>query len=145
MKALTRAQYDAFWRGGYLMVEDAVDAGLLDALCQDVDNWVEESRRHTEPFGDTLDGRPRFDLETGHNPERPALRRVSAPIEVSEAYFQSDHRQPHDRLYRRLIGPNSSFTTPRSTPSCRGQVPTSNGIRILCLPRIATTTSLPPC
>ena len=49
--------------------------------------WVEESRHHDSPYGTTIDGRPRFDLQPGHGAETPALRRVQAPSEVSEAYF----------------------------------------------------------
>jgi len=51
MKTLTREQYDAFWRDGYLMVEDAVTPSQLAALQAEIAGWVEESRAHQKPFG----------------------------------------------------------------------------------------------
>ena len=84
MAVLTDDQKDFFWENGYLVVENAVGGDLLARLQADFSGWVEESRGHDEAYGETLDGRPRFDLEAGHRPEKPALRRVNAPIEVSD-------------------------------------------------------------
>jgi hypothetical protein len=71
MKTLTREQYDAFWRDGYLMVEDAVTPAQLAALKADIDSWVEQSRAHLQPFGPpTIDGRPRFDMGAEHTARR---------------------------------------------------------------------------
>lgn len=106
VKALTRAQYDFFWENGYLMVENAVDDVLLRSLRSDFDSWVEESKHHTQPFGDTFDGRPRFDLEAGHSAARPALRRVNAPIEVSDAYFKATADSRMTDCIADLVGPN---------------------------------------
>ena len=83
MGALTKEQYDQFWRDGFLVVEDVVDSELLKSLQHQFASWVDESREHHEAYGDTLDGRPRFDLESGHNAEAPQLRRGNAPVEVA--------------------------------------------------------------
>ena len=64
MAVLSEAQKIQFWRDGFLVVEDAVDAGLLRAMQGDFAAWVVESRRHSQPYGDTEDGRPRFDWLT---------------------------------------------------------------------------------
>lgn len=106
MTALTQSQIAEFWETGVLMVEDAVNAEELAALRQDFAGWVQESREHTKPFGKALDGRPRFDVEPGHSAERPGLRRVNAPCDVSEAYLQvmSDSRMTD--MVADLIGPN---------------------------------------
>ena len=106
VKALTQTQYDFFWENGYLMVENAVDDVLLQSLRDDFNAWVEESKRHTAPFGDTFDGRPRFDVETGHSVTHPALRRVNAPIEVSKAYFEATTDSRMTDCIADLIGPN---------------------------------------
>ena len=106
MTALTQAQIDFFWENGYLVVENAVSGEQLDALNADFDGWVTESRDHHEAYGDTLDGRPRFDLEPGHTAEKPALRRVNAPVEVSDAYYQAMADSWMTECVADLIGPN---------------------------------------
>ena len=106
MTALTQAQIDFFWENGYLVVENAVSAAQLTALRADFDGWVEDSRSHDAAYGDTLDGRPRFDLEPGHSAEKPALRRVNAPVEVSEAYYNAMADSVMTACVADLIGPN---------------------------------------
>ena len=86
---LSDAEIDAYWRDGYVFVADALTPAQLDALRSDFAAWVDESREHTEPYGITQDGRPRFDLQPGHSADHPALRRVASPVEVSEAYLSA--------------------------------------------------------
>ena len=78
---LTQDQIDAYRRDGYLFVPDALSPEQLAALQADFAAWVDESRAHTEPFGETADGRARFDLQPGHSADRPALRRVASPVD----------------------------------------------------------------
>lgn len=106
MAKLSSEQLKFFAEHGYLMVQDAVDATLLARLRDDFAAWVEESRSHHAAWGDTADGRPRFDLESGHSADRPALRRVNAPIEVSEAYLQATTDSGMVDCVADLIGPN---------------------------------------
>ncbi|MHC8508846.1 MAG: phytanoyl-CoA dioxygenase family protein [Rhodospirillales bacterium] len=86
MGLLTQEQKDQFWRDGALVVENAVDAQDLARLKDVLAGWVEESRAHTEDYGETVDGRPRFDLQPGHSAEKPALRRVQSPEEISDVF-----------------------------------------------------------
>ena len=51
-----------------LLVEDAVSAKELTDLKKVFKGWVEDSRSYTKDYGETLDGRPRFDLQPGHRP-----------------------------------------------------------------------------
>lgn len=88
MATLTDDERRAFARDGYLVLPDAVTPGQLDRLRDDMAGWVDESRSHPSAYGTTVDGRPRFDLQPGHSTDRPALRRVQAPSEVSAAYFE---------------------------------------------------------
>ncbi len=106
MATLTQQQIDFFNEHGYLVVEDAVDAESLKSLRQDFNQWVEESREHSEAYGEAIDGRPRFDVEAGHNAEVPALRRVNAPVEVSDAYYQAMTNSRMTQMVADLIGPN---------------------------------------
>lgn len=110
MPHLMKAQRDAFWREGYLLVEDVVDAALLAELRRDFDGWVAESRRHDAPWGETLDKRARFDLEPrSHSARRPALRRVNSPTEVSDAYRRAMAASKMTEIVAELIGPNVKF------------------------------------
>lgn len=109
MAALSQDQKDFFDDNGYLVVEDAVDAVTLGRLRADFAQWVEESREHTEPYGKAHDGRPRFDVEQGHTSQVPALRRVNAPVEVSDAYYQAMFNSPMTGMVADLIGPDVKF------------------------------------
>jgi len=110
MPALTRDQCDAFWRDGYLVVENAVTPAELAAMRGEIDSWVEESRAHAEPFGPPcVDGRPRFDMGVEHTAESPALRRINNPSDISEAYrnVMLDARMVD--MVADLIGPDVKF------------------------------------
>lgn len=109
MTALSDAQRETFWRDGVLVVEDAVSAQDLTALKDVFDGWVEDSRAHADDFGETLDGRARFDLEPGHTADRPALRRVQSPEEVSEVYARVMRTAPMVDMVSELIGPAIRF------------------------------------
>lgn len=110
MKTLTQQQYDAFWRDGYLMVEDAVTPSQLAALQAEIVGWVEESRAHMKPFGPpTIDGRPRFDMGAEHSADKPALRRINNPSDISDSYrdVMADARTVD--MVADLIGPDVKF------------------------------------
>jgi len=109
MSALTADQIKFFHDNGYLVVEDAVDGELLEKLRDDFSGWIDESRGHTEAYGTTINGRPRFDVESGHNADAPALRRVNAPVEVSDAYHEAMTNSRMTQAVVDLIGPNVKF------------------------------------
>ncbi len=109
MNALTQDQKDRFWREGVLLVEDAVTLEELERLREVFAGWVEESRAQDTDYGDTLDGRARFDLEPGHSAERPALRRVQSPEEVSEVYAHVMRNARTVDFVADLIGPAIKF------------------------------------
>ena len=109
MAALSAAQIERFHEDGVLLVEDAISADLLARLRGDFAHWVEESRGHDEAYGETVDGRARFDLEPGHSAEQPALRRVNAPLEVSEAVYEAVTDSAMVDWAADLIGPDLRF------------------------------------
>ena len=108
-KVLSQEQIDSFWRDGVLVVENAVSADQLAAMRREFDGWVEESRSHREGYGETVDGRPRFDLESGHSAEKPALRRVNSPAEASPAFDDAMRNSAMTDAVADLIGPNVKF------------------------------------
>lgn len=109
MAHLTQEQKDQFWRDGVLVVEDAVTADQLAGLRRVFAEWVEESREHVEDYGETLDGRPRFDLQPGHSAETPGLRRVQSPEEVSDVFASAMRTAKTVDLCAELIGPALRF------------------------------------
>ena len=107
---LTQVQQDQFWSDGYLVVEGAVDNDTLAHLRAQMDAWAEESRKHTEPYGEpTVDGRPRFDLEENHSAERPALRRINNPAEISDHFYKVMTDAPMVDMVATLIGPDVKY------------------------------------
>jgi len=109
MAVLTQEQKDRFWRDGVLVVEDAVNSDQLSGLREVFEAWVEESRTHTADYGETLDGRPRFDLQPGHSAEIPGLRRVQSPEEVSGVYADIMRNARTVDFCAELIGPAIRF------------------------------------
>jgi ectoine hydroxylase-related dioxygenase (phytanoyl-CoA dioxygenase family) len=106
MPVLTQEQIDAFWRDGVVTVEGAVTLDQLAGLKANFDVWVEESRDQTAPYGKTIDGRPRFDLQPGHTADKPALRSIQAPTEVSKTYFDVMASSRMTEMVADLIGPD---------------------------------------
>ena len=104
---ISTEQVDEFWRDGYLVAENAVDARQLGALRGVLAEWVEESRAHHAPFGEpTADGRVRFDLAPEHDAETPALRRVNNPSEIDDAYMEVMRDSAMTDMVAALIGPD---------------------------------------
>jgi ectoine hydroxylase-related dioxygenase (phytanoyl-CoA dioxygenase family) len=110
MAALTREQTEAFWRDGFLVAENAVTPAQLAALRAEIASWVEASRPHRAPFGPpTVDGRPRFDMGAEHSAEKPALRRINNPSDISPAYLEAMRDSRMTDMIADLIGPDVKF------------------------------------
>ena len=106
---LTQKQKDQFWREGVLVVEEAVTSDQLAELRGVFADWVEESRGHTDDYGETMDGRPRFDLQPGHSAAIPGLRRVQSPEEVSDVFANTMRAARTVDMCAELIGPALRF------------------------------------
>ena len=106
---LTQKQKDQFWREGVLVAEDAVTSDQLADLRGVFADWVEESRGHTDDYGETMDGRPRFDLQPGHSAAIPGLRRVQSPEEVSDVFANTMRAARTVDMCVELIGPALRF------------------------------------
>ncbi len=106
MGVLSEEQKRTFGDTGCLLLERAVTSAQLAALRADMDAWTEASRGHAVNYGQTINARPRFDLDPTHSPDHPALRRVNAPIEVSAAHYQVATDSRMVDAVADLIGPN---------------------------------------
>ena len=102
-------QIEQYNRDGYVLLDNVLDKPTLDQLHATFNNWVEESKSHTESYGQQLDGRSRFSLEPGHNSENPALRRIASPVEISGIYSQVMRENLVADAVAQLIGPNIKF------------------------------------
>lgn len=110
MAVLDQEQIARFRRDGYLVVPDAVTPQQLAAMRAEIAGWVDESRAHSAPFGPpTIDGRPRFDMGAEHSAERPALRRVNNPSDISAAYRSVMENARVVDMVADLIGPDVKF------------------------------------
>ncbi len=109
MPTLSPQQIKQFHRDGFLVMADALPAELLTPLTAQFEQWRDESREHNKPYGATLDGRARFDLEPGHNAKQPALRRVASPIEISKDYLRAMRENRAVDAIAELLGPDIKF------------------------------------
>ena len=76
---LTQAQIDFYHENGYLGVEKVFSDAEVAELRRVTDEFVDKSREVTEHTAV-------FDLEPGHTPEHPMLRRIKDPIKHHEVY-----------------------------------------------------------
>ena len=106
---IDKEQIETFHREGFVLIENAISDKQLASLRSDFSQWVEESRQHSSAYGETLDKRPRFDVEPGHSSERPALRRVSSPTEISKASLEVVQSSAATSAAAKIINPNMRF------------------------------------
>jgi len=105
MSDLSKTQIEQFWEEGYLLVEGVIDQKTVTTLNAQLDEWLDESRNHTENYGNTTDDKRRFDLDPKHTADNPRLRRVASPAEVSEVYRQIVVDSCIPDMVAQLIGP----------------------------------------
>ena len=106
---LSESQIQKFKREGFLFLEEAITNQQLNGLKTQFEAWKEESKDHESPYGMTMDNRPRFDLEPGHSKDKPALRRIASPEEISDIYLEvMRNNRALDALVD-ILGPNIKF------------------------------------
>src|SRR5882757_3830071 len=99
---LTAAQCDHYRTHGWVAVPEVVDGQWLDRLRSVTAEFVEQSRALTE--SNVL-----FDLDDGHSPAEPRLRRLSSPTDLHETYWSFASTSPIVDVVVDLIGPNVKF------------------------------------
>lgn len=109
MTILSPDQVEAFKQDGFLFLENVIPTETLNKLRSEFERWKEESRKYTEPYGKTIDDRPRFDIEPGHSADKPALRRISSPIEISATYLEMMRNNRALDALVDILGPNIKF------------------------------------
>ena len=104
-------QIDQYNEQGFLVVENVLSEEDVALLQSDFDEWVEDSREHQEPWGETLDKRARFDIESDHSATHPSLRRVTSPTEISEAYKKMALDSRMSAIAGQLVGSSGARFT----------------------------------
>ena len=103
---------ERFQKDGFIVLENALTDSQLSALNSELSMWVEESRNNDKPFGKIMDGRPRFDLQLdAHSFEKPALRRITSPAEISKACLDVVKDNKALDLVSEIFGPNIKHWT----------------------------------
>jgi ectoine hydroxylase-related dioxygenase (phytanoyl-CoA dioxygenase family) len=96
---LTQQQLDFYQVNGYLAIENVLLAEEIAELRRVTDEFVEKSRQvtqHTDVF----------DLEPGHTPEAPRLRRLKNPANQHPCYDRMMRHPAILDLVAQLIGPD---------------------------------------
>ena len=103
---------ERFQKDGFIVLENALTDSQLSALNSELSMWVEESKNNDKPFGKIMDGRPRFDLQLdAHSFEKPALRRITSPAEISKACLDVVKDNKALDLVSEIFGPNIKHWT----------------------------------
>jgi ectoine hydroxylase-related dioxygenase (phytanoyl-CoA dioxygenase family) len=101
-KILRQPQRERYFEDGFLLVERAIGEDWLARLRAATEELVERSRRVTQ--SDTV-----FDLEPGHRPEAPRLRRVSNPVEQHPVFWDYCLNSVMADIVADLVGPDVKF------------------------------------
>ena len=109
MGRLSNEQIETFWRDGAIVAQDAVTPVALKGLREEFSQWVEASRSENAAYGQISDGRPRFDLDDDHAAERPSLRRVASPTDISKTYSDAAFNSAMTDMAADLLGPDVRF------------------------------------
>tara|TARA_B100001123_G_C15194161_1_gene980653 strand:+ start:393 stop:1268 length:876 start_codon:yes stop_codon:yes gene_type:complete len=106
---LTKEQVKTYVRDGFVIVPKVISSDKLQAMRDELNKWIEESKNYRDNYGDTPNGKARFDLEGGHCAENPKLRRVANPADISQIYRDVLFEGPAVKAVVDLIGPNVKF------------------------------------
>jgi phytanoyl-CoA hydroxylase len=101
-RVLTKAQMAQYASDGYVVVENVLSAEELTQLRQVTDEYVEGSRKVTEH--DSV-----YDLEPGHSPEQPRVRRIKHPHKQHPVYGNLVKHPTIVGVLQDLWGPNVRF------------------------------------
>lgn len=101
-RVLTEDQREFYFNEGYLLLEKIIDDGWINRLRAATNELIERSRSITKAT-------EVWDLEPGHTPETPMLRRVSAPVDQHEAFWAYASESILGDIVADLVGPDVKF------------------------------------
>ena len=101
-KVLSDEQRKFYFDNGYLVLNDFVDQAWLDRIWNVTNGFIEASRS-------VLKSDDKFDLEPGHSPQAPRLRRLSYPTAQHDLYWAFASQGPIVDVAEDLLGPDVVF------------------------------------
>jgi ectoine hydroxylase-related dioxygenase (phytanoyl-CoA dioxygenase family) len=101
-KVLSEEQRAFYFEHGYVLLESVIPMDWIERLRAVTDEMVEKSRTVTQ--SDAV-----FDLEPGHSPESPRLRRLSSPVEHHPLYWEFAAQSILPDIAADLVGPDVKF------------------------------------
>ena len=110
---LTKDQTDFYAENGYLLVEDAVTAEELARLRAVTARLIDASRALTE--SDSV-----YDLEDGHGPHAPRLKRIKLPHKQDPVYWQTLTETRVRDVLTDLLGPDTTLLTSKLNTKAPG-------------------------
>ena len=78
---LSRDKQESYFANGYLLIEQAIEKTILEKLQAATERAINASR--TISKSDRI-----WDLETGHTPDEPKLRRLTSPNDYDDMYWE---------------------------------------------------------
>jgi ectoine hydroxylase-related dioxygenase (phytanoyl-CoA dioxygenase family) len=109
MPTLDKKQVERFWSEGFLVVENALTPTELSRLRTQYTQWLDEASGKGQSWGETADGKARFDLDPVHTSQCPAIWRVNNPVEISDAHHAVMMHSRVPDMIADLIGPDIKF------------------------------------
>jgi ectoine hydroxylase len=100
-RVLTQKQRESYFENGYLLLERIVPQDILETLRATTEEMVNRSR--SVKASDKV-----WDLDKGHSPSAPRLRRLSSPNDHHSAYWDYASRFVPD-IIADLVGPDVKF------------------------------------
>jgi len=117
MARLTKNQEASYWRDGYVLIEDAVPADVLEKLQAVTLNLIDESRTVTE-HNDI------YDLDKNHSKTTPRLNRIKTPHAVHPVYRDYMRSNALLELIQPLLGPDIRMNNSKlNTKAAQGGAP----------------------
>ena len=99
---LSEAQREAYFEDGYVLLENVVSADWLDRLSEATERVAARARTMTAPDKD-------IDLEPGHTPETPRLRRLTQPVELDPVFWEFGSESVIVDIAADVLGPNVKY------------------------------------
>ena len=114
---LTKNQMADYWRDGYVLIEDAVPAGVLKNLQSVTVDLIEQSKEvttHNEIY----------DLDKSHSKNNPRLNRIKTPHLVHQVYQDYLRSDALLDLIQPLLGPHIRMNNSKlNTKAAQGGAP----------------------
>jgi ectoine hydroxylase len=101
-RVLSQQQREFYFEKGYLCLDRIIPELWIERLRQTTKDMVERSRSVTK--SDAV-----WDLEKGHNAQRPRLRRLSAPCDHHPIYWEYVSKSLFADIAADLLGPDVKF------------------------------------